>query len=292
MSVRALSSSPAKSLKPMVAYCRERFPFPAVSILSLGTAIFLVAASSAQIENNTFLLTALIAVTFLAFLLRQRVMDEFKDQSHDDENYPNRPVQRGVITRKSLVYLGIFAFLLELSGVLSIWLISTQLISVLAYLAVLCFSGLTFYEFFAPTWLNKHFTLYFLTHQLIFVFFFLWGQSIFGFQEIQTAMPNGIAFMLVMAALEVMRKYEIRTNAKNEIVMDTYLAVWGRNASAVVLGLSFALSGLLIQSLNLWQAVIGTSVGLGLYLSRDSQKIVQALTVLGFFALGLVAYFL
>ena len=273
-------------------YFRERFPLPVVITLSGGTAIWLVATTTQEIPTQRhYLLTTLIAAAFTAFLLRQRVMDEFKDRSHDDANYPNRPVQRGVITHKQLKPIGLLALVIELCAVTSIAVLANSWQSLLAYLAVLIFSALTAYEFFAVEWLSRHFTIYFLSHQLIFVFFYIWALTIFGASYSLQVALNGFAFLLAMAALEVMRKFEIRKNTAGEIVQDTYLAVWGRPISVGVLAFSFALGGSLLGGFTFPLNLLGLASGLLIVVVSRSNKPVQAATIVGFFTIGLVAYF-
>lgn len=273
-------------------YFRERFPLPVVITLSVGTAIWLVASTTDEMPSqNNYVITALITVAFTAFLLRQRVMDEFKDRSHDDANYPNRPVQRGDITHRQLKPIGLLALLIEVSAVTSIAVLANSWQSLLAYLAVLIFSALTAYEFFAVEWLSRHFTIYFLSHQLIFVFLYIWALSVFGASHSLQVALNGFAFMLAMAALEVMRKFEIRRNSAGEIVQDTYLAVWGRSVSVTALALSFALGGSLLGGFTFPLSLFGLFAGLLIVAVNKSNRAVQASTILGFFTIGLVAYF-
>lgn len=273
-------------------YFRERFPLPEVITLSVGTAIWLVASATDEMPTQyNYVITALITLAFTAFLLRQRVLDEFKDRSHDDANYPNRPVQRGVITQRELKTIGFIAFLIELSAVFAIATCSNNWISLLTYLAVLIFSALTAYEFFAGEWLNRHFTIYFLSHQLIFVFFFIWATSIFDSSYSLQVALNGFAFMLAMGALEVMRKFEIRKNSAGEVVQDTYLAVWGRSVSVTFLALSFAIGGALLGRFTLPHSLIGLLAGLLIVAVNKSNRAVQAATIVGFFTIGLVAFF-
>lgn len=280
-------------MQSVLTYFRERFPLPAVVLLAFGTAVFMVAVCSpAQPSSLTFILTGLIALAFTAFLLRQRVMDEFKDRNHDSANYPTRPVQRGAISIVNLVWLGIIAFLFEIGAVLEIASISGQLLSVLWYLLVIAFSLLTAFEFFIPKWLNQHFTLYFLSHQLIFFFFVAWADSVFLPSDLSRTVIESLSFVLMMACLEVMRKYEIRRNSSGEIVADTYLAVWGNRTTNTLLATGIFLSGLLASLFEgVWLLMIGILSGLIIMGVRKSERAVQAATIGGFFALGLVAYF-
>jgi hypothetical protein len=249
--------------------------------------------SPEQPDSVTFSLTGLVALAFTSFLLRQRVMDEFKDRGHDDLNYPNRPVQRGAISIKNLVGLGIAAFALEISSVISLAAISSShWQSIYYYLAVIAFSLLTAREFFIPNWLNRHFTTYYISHQLIFVFFIIWGFSIFGTKNELRISAGASSFILIMASLEIMRKYEIRTNSAGEVVKDTYLAVWGKTPTNLVLALGVAISGVLLGLFeSTLLSIIGLISGLIIIGVRKSERAVQAATIGGFFVLGLVAYF-
>lgn len=280
-------------MQSVFTYFRERFPLPAVLVLAFGTAVFMVAGYSPEQPNSvTYVLTGLIALAFTAFLLRQRVMDEFKDRNHDSANYPNRPVQRGAISIKNLVWLGISAFLIEIGSVLEIAYISEHWLSVFWYLSVIAFSLLTAFEFFIPKWLNQHFTLYFFSHQLIFFFFSAWAFSVFLPSNFSRAICGSLSFVLIMASLEIMRKYEIRRNSAGEVVADTYLAVWGKRATNIALAIGLFLSGLFASSFEgVWLLIIGILAGLIIIGVRKSERAVQAATIGGFFALGLVAYF-
>ena len=281
-------------MRLIAAYLRERFKTTAAAALALGAAIWLVAAAwPAGKGLREFSLTLLIALTFFAFLLRQRVMDEFKDRHHDDVNYPNRPLQRGAILPRTLVYLGFSAFALEMFCALVAASISDHWISAPAYLAVVSYSVLTAFEFFVPQWLNRHFTIYFLSHQLIFVLFAFWSMTIFSTISSAKSWVGAAALLLGMASLEIMRKYEIRLNGRGEVVADTYLSVWGRTATLTVLMAIFAAAGLLFSLIKCWPlAVIGLFFALALALVRKSDLAVQATIFLGFYVLGLVVYFL
>jgi 4-hydroxybenzoate polyprenyltransferase len=281
-------------LKSVFTYFRERFPLPAVIVLAIGTAVFMVAVCSpGQPSSIRYTLTGLVALAFIAFLLRQRVMDEFKDRGHDNANYPNRPVQRGAVSIRTLVLLGLVSFLIEITSASLIAGISNNWQTLLCYLAVVAFSLLTAKEFFIPKWLNEHFTLYFITHQGIFVFFIIWAINIFQTIGSTRILAGSASFILIMASLEIMRKYEIRRNTVGEIVPDTYLAVWGERQANAVLASCVALAGLflaLFEGYNL--LIIGIIAGLIIVGVRKSERAVQAATIGGFFALGLVAYFL
>ncbi|MEO0024703.1 MAG: hypothetical protein RL196_1144 [Actinomycetota bacterium] len=248
--------------------------------------------SEHKLDQTIFALTGLIALTFMAFLLRQRVMDEFKDRGHDDANYPNRPFQRGAISARTLIALGCFALAIEIGAVLTISLIAQSWQSVFAYLGVLAFSALTFFEFFASSWLEKHFTVYFASHQAIFVFFGIWGCSIYGQKNPAHALAGIIVLVAIMATVEVMRKFEIRRDAAGVVVADTYPAVWGRKQSIWFMALAMLTACLLIAPYKgWWFALLGLVTVLGgTGRARPTDKVIQIAVFAQFIGLGTLAF--
>lgn len=263
-----------------------------MSVLSAGASLWLVAVSSESPPSaSTHLVTVLIAVTFLSFLLRQRVTDEFKDRGHDEINYPQRPVPRGAIRQSTLIALGVVAATLEISAVLTSAAISGRWLSLVAYLGVIAFSALTAVEFFVPQWIQHHFTLYFLCHQGIFIFFAFWGWAVFIPENTTAWLAGVVAFVVVMAALEVMRKIEIRRNADGDIVLDTYSAVWGRPVSVGVLAGGFLLAGsLLAIEHGPLCVMVALATAAGVAVTRRSDSQIQSVAVVGFLVLGIVGY--
>jgi 4-hydroxybenzoate polyprenyltransferase len=148
------------------AYLRERFPL-------IGNCLLIVSYFS----SNQFLAKALTepgqpmrysiysltgAITLLCIFFHLRVFDEHKDFEEDSRHYPDRVLQRGLVTLRQLAILGGVAIALELA--LGAHRGSEALIAVLL---VLGFSVLMLKEFFVAEWLKKHFLLYASTHLLI-----------------------------------------------------------------------------------------------------------------------------
>ena len=100
-------------------------------------------------------------VVFCAFF-HLRVFDEHKDFEEDIEHYPDRVLQRGVITLRDLRLLGGAAIGTEiaLSAV-------RGLPALTALLLTLVFSLLMLREFFVGDWLKRHFLIYAMSHMLI-----------------------------------------------------------------------------------------------------------------------------
>lgn len=226
-------------------YFRERFPLIITIPYSLATAGLLFGITGSKDQHSIALL---VAVSFLFFMLRMRETDEFKDSSHDTKNYPNRPVQRGIISRNQLIAIGVLSLAVELAAALAAGLLSKQPSSVFWYLAIIGYSVLTRFEFFAPKFLERHFNLYFISHQAIFILYPIWVFALLGISPSLQQVLGCISFVFLMASTEIMRKYEIRLDPQGQIVRDTYLAVWGKWAFWILLTLTALASGFLYIS--------------------------------------------
>ncbi len=268
-------------------YLRERFPLGKTAPLALAAAACMVGVAT-KFSASLMPATALIAISFLAFLLRTRVTDEFKDARHDDSNYPNRPVQRGVISRSVLLRVGLLALLVEIVAAIAVGTLLGRPMAAFSYLAVLVFSALTAVEFFVPNWLERQFTLYFITHQLIFACFAFWIGNLF-----EPNLPGFFGFGMLMISIEVIRKFEIRRNASGEIVPDTYPAVWGRAVSvAVIFGSAIIGAALVSIGANNFNALaISIVVSAAAALRWCSDSAVKNLGALNFVVISLAVFF-
>lgn len=278
-------------MNALSTYLKERFPVLVSATLALATAAYLIGCLAERVEFSTkFVDLAFISLAFLGFMLRMRVTDEFKDLGHDNSNYPNRPVQRGAITKHQLVAIGVAASALELSAVLALAQGIHFVDVILWYFAVVVFSVLTRFEFFAKEFLDRHFTLYFLVHQGIFLIYPLWIASRYEFSWGRLTLGM-IGFVAVMAAMEIVRKYEIRRNPAGDVVADTYIAVWG-NASFWVLLALLELSAALLFTISgsLWIALIAALSTVGLLLVRKKSETVRAIAAFAFVSQSLVMF--
>lgn len=262
-------------------YLSERFPLAITSVHSLATAAFLVGISSGELSWQVLVL---IALGFFSFMLRMRVTDEFKDSSHDDSNYPDRPVQRGIISRNQLIAIGVISLAIEIFSALAAGFFANNMAASWWYALIIGYSVLTRFEFFVPEFLDRHFNLYFLSHQAIFLIYPIWVFSMFRTEITGYSLGLGVAFVLLMASMEIMRKYEIRRNPAGEIVLDTYLAVWKGGAFWLMLGITVVSSGLLyLPGQQPIFVIIGLLSALLMLLVRrqnDTVRIVVALTFL------------
>ncbi len=148
------------------AFLKERFP-----IFRYGILI------ASFYSSNQFLAIALTtpgrpmhydwgsllgSMTLLCFFFHLRVFDEHKDFEEDNRNYPERVLQRGIITLRTLKVLGGLAIGLEflLASLRGI----APLVSVLV---AFLFSVLMLKEFFLRHWLKRHVLLYASSHLCI-----------------------------------------------------------------------------------------------------------------------------
>ena len=280
-------------MKNLLTYLNERFPLPVTGTHSLVTAMFLVAIAQPLVKiSNDYLSTLFIAISFLFFMLRLRVTDEFKDASHDNSNYPNRPVQRGIITKKQLVTIGLISLVIELSSVIAAGLFQSNPNSALFYLLILGYSGLTGFEFFIADYLEKHFNLYFVLHQAIFLLYPIWAFNVFGTEVSSSVLVAATVFVLFMASMEIMRKYELRHDPAGAVVMDTYLAVWGTAAFWLMFVISvFGPIALITFFASIWLYVVSGIAGVLLLIFRKTNEAVRAIVAVSFIATSLVIYF-
>jgi 4-hydroxybenzoate polyprenyltransferase len=271
-------------MKNLRQYLAERFPIGITATHAFATSAMLVGiAAQNQPLPSRIWSTLGITTTFFFFMLRMRVTDEFKDRTHDDANYPNRPVQRGIISSPQLIALGVFALTAELFVAFISGYVTGNPTAILWHLFILAFSVLTHFEFFAKTFLERHFNFYFFLHQLIFVLYPIWVFSIWNTEIDAGTLGAAFAFVLYMAAMEIVRKYEIRRNPAGEIVMDTYLGVWRTGAFWALVVIS-AVGAILLHlfSGNVAHLIIGGITSILMLIARANNEKVRALVAIGF----------
>ena len=261
-----------------------------VVLLSLATATLMAGIAGHETAPMNRLPTTLaMATAMFFFLMRQRATDEFKDAGHDDTNYPNRPIQRGVVTRSQVRNLGLLALAAELASVMVAGMLAGNPTSVVWYLPFLAYSGLTAVEFFAGSWLNRHFNLYFLSHQGIFVVYAIWVFAVFG-----TALSpaSTLGFVFVMMTVEIARKYEVRLDPAGLPVRDTYLTVWGAKTSLIIVALTTELAAWMLAVTHGEYGPLVVSAGLliAIVTLRRRSRAIQASIMVAFLTQSLVVY--
>lgn len=164
MSDALSSSSPFR--RRLKAYVDERFPLLSHGLLIVSyysSNQFLAHVLTHPEQPMRYSIHSLMgAICVLCIFFHLRVFDEHKDFEEDSRHYPDRVLQRGVITLGDLKRLGVIAICLELllGGLRGL----PTLVSVLL---TLIFSLLMLKEFFIGTWLKRHFLIYATSHMLI-----------------------------------------------------------------------------------------------------------------------------
>jgi 4-hydroxybenzoate polyprenyltransferase len=152
------------------AYLAERFPPLAhgVMIVSYYSANqFLAQALTYGDRPLQYSLGTLLgALTVLCIFFHLRVFDEHKDYADDCRHYPERVLQRGIVTLGGLARAGAVCIALELA-MSAFWRPLPQPAALVAVLITLGYSLLMRYEFFVPELLRRHFLVYAVSHMLI-----------------------------------------------------------------------------------------------------------------------------
>lgn len=273
-------------MSKILIYFKERFPIFPVLLFAFGYATLATGIFETQ-PAKLLQIIILFAGVFFFFLLRQRVVDEFKDSSHDRKNFPDRPVPRGLISKQQLVSLGVVALLLEWSFV---YLLGNN--SLLVYLPVFLYSLFMAKEFFVPDWLNKHFNLYLLSHEVIFILFGLF----FILVTSENLKTNSLLLALgalttAPASVEIIRKFSPRYDKKGKAVQDTYSTVWGRGIALTILILLSSLTAIFLTIIKnspyfLLFLLITLCI---LFLMKSSDKAVKTIGAINFLGLAILA---
>ena len=195
-------------MRSVLTYMQERFPLPLVVLMSLSFAVLSLGLFAVEpvATRGWWLLLALLTLVYLAVLLRYRVTDEWKDFEHDRVVYPDRPLHRGAISVRALVLLGVAALVVELAAVAALG----GVLGLVGYLPVLVLSALTAVEFFAKAALERHFTLSFVLHEMIYLPLFGWAALVVGAPLDGSTLAGVVSAALLFTAVEVVRKFEPR----------------------------------------------------------------------------------
>jgi len=262
-------------MRNILQYFNERFPVIPVLLFATGYAGLLIGnVYGIGIWKQSFLGAFSLFITvsgiFLCFLFRQRVVDEFRDYAHDSKYFPNRPVQRGLVTKSQVFIMGLVALLMEL-------VLVSRIAPLLLYLPVLFYNFLMAKDFFIKNWLDGHFTTHFFIHETFFI--------IYGWFFI-TSLSSHLSFARLLPVLgilvfgpmtvELIRKYTPRRSSRGGIVKDSYCAVWGaKNTLCFLMLLTFLLGfqSSLVKSNQLF-IIVAAVIILTLLLLRKSDKLV------------------
>ncbi len=220
-------------MKNWLIYIRERFPLPVYFLLSGGLAL-----SGAVVGSATDGHTVASFETFFCFVYAMwvfatlRLMDELKDYDKDVIAHPTRPLPRGVLTTaqvsKSISVMMAVGWLLSASFVLinmtSMWLATLTT----------GWLWLMYKEFYIGQALAKRPLIYAITHQIILVPFCL----------LMAATIDNLTVGWSLAVLGSFFTYEVsrKLNPKAHPILGTYLSVYGRQGTFMIVAMLFAVS--------------------------------------------------
>jgi hypothetical protein len=221
-------------IKRFMAWAQERFPID--NVIS-GCFVFVTLIIVARhLENSLsikLLLTDLggcLAVTCQFLLLR--IWDEHKDYEQDLLNYPERALQKGLITLAHLRVIGVISFLVTLLWTLFIG--SEK--SIILWLVMMIYTVLMGKEFFMGKFLEKRVVLYSFLHQLISPFMIIWVLSMGTTNVFSVPIYYILALSSISGLIyEVTRK--TRGVEEEKATLDSYTKIWGLRGCVLIISI-------------------------------------------------------
>ena len=249
-------------IKNFKIYLNERFPLGKNSFFVLiftlsgyiytsllyNSKIMYLFTNGVKIGIFQYKIIALFIIIFM-FFFQLRITDEFKDYEEDLKYRAYRPVQRGIISLKTLGKIGIVTVIIQ---IMLAHVIDPEIIYFMIFVWIYMF--LMAKEFFIKKWLTKRILIYALSHVVIMVFItlviveatqYIVPKNIFDVFILQRYKHN-IDFALIPLftlnylngiVLEIGRK--TRRADEEEHGVQTYSKLWGRKKAVIVLSLLF-----------------------------------------------------
>ena len=253
-----------QNIKNFKIYLNERFPLGKNSFFVLiftlsgyiytsllyNSKIMYLFTNGVKIGIFQYKIIALFIIVFM-FFFQLRITDEFKDYEEDLKYRAYRPVQRGIISLKTLGKTGIVTVIIQ---IMLAHVIDPEIIYFMIFVWIYMF--LMAKEFFIKKWLTKRILIYALSHVVIMVFItlviveatqYIVPKNIFDVFILQRYRHN-IDFALIPLfalnylngiVLEIGRK--TRRTDEEEYGVQTYSKLWGRKKAVVVLSLLFVI---------------------------------------------------
>ena len=256
-------------IKNFKIYLNERFPLGKNSFfvfiftlsgyiytsLLYNSKIMYLFTNGVKIGIFQYKVIALFIIIFM-FFFQLRITDEFKDYEEDLKYRAYRPVQRGIISLKTLGKIGIVTVIIQ---IMLAHVIDPEIIYFMIFVWIYMF--LMAKEFFIKKWLTKRILIYALSHVVIMVFItlviveatqYIVPKNIFDVFILQRYRHN-IDFALIPLftlnylngiVLEIGRK--TRRADEEEHGVQTYSKLWGRKKAVVILSLLFVIEYFLV----------------------------------------------
>ena len=258
-----------QNIKNFKIYLNERFPLGKNSFfvfiftlsgyiytsLLYNSKIMYLFTNGVKIGIFQYKVIALFIIIFM-FFFQLRITDEFKDYEEDLKYRAYRPVQRGIISLKTLGKIGIVTVIIQ---IMLAHVIDPEIIYFMIFVWIYMF--LMAKEFFIKKWLTKRILIYALSHVVIMVFItlviveatqYIVPKNIFDVFILQRYRHN-IDFALIPLftlnylngiVLEIGRK--TRRADEEEHGVQTYSKLWGRKKAVVILSLLFVIEYFLV----------------------------------------------
>ena len=204
-----------------------------------------------------------------SFFLMLRVFDEHKDFDSDCINFPERVLQRGLISLNHLKVVGAITIVAQLG--VSLYLDGGFGRITMIWLIVMGWSLLMLKEFFAGEWLQERVVLYALSHMVIMPMALVWMAQMGA----SASLTVPILYLSLMAffsgfAFELARKTRAPEDEREGV--DSYTKAFGsKGAPLVTVGLLLGGAAALLATLYeivggvpawYWVAVVGGALAL------------------------------
>lgn len=261
-----------QNIKNFKIYLNERFPLGKnsffVLIFTLSGYIYTSLLYNSKIINPFFIKRIKVSMYFyriiplfiiiFMFFLQLRITDEFKDYEEDLKYRAYRPVQRGIISLKTLGKIG--------AGTVIIQIIFAHAISpkIIYYMALVwIYMFLMAKEFFIKKWLTERILIYALSHVVIMIFItlvitkstgyilkdYLSETSLISISGKEKAIFSGLIPLFALnylngIVLEIGRK--TRKADEEEHGVQTYSKLWGRKKAVFILCILYAIEYILV----------------------------------------------
>ena len=259
-----------QNIKNFKIYLNERFPlgknsffvliftlsgYIYTSLLYNSKIMYPFYVKGIRVPMSFYRIVPLFIIIFM-FFLQLRITDEFKDYEEDLKYRAYRPVQRGIISLKTLGKIGIATVIIQ---IVFAHAINPKIIYYMALVWIYMF--LMAKEFFIKKWLTKRILIYALSHVVIMVFItlviveatqYIVPKNIFDVFILQRYKHNiDIALIPLFAlnylngiVLEIGRK--TRRADEEEHGVQTYSKLWGKKKAVVILSLLFVIEYFLV----------------------------------------------
>ena len=260
-----------QNIKNFKIYLNERFPLGKNSFFVLiftlsgyiytsllyNSKIMYLFTNGVKIGIFQYKIIALFIIIFM-FFFQLRITDEFKDYEEDLKYRAYRPVQRGIISLKTLGKIGIATVIIQ---IMLAHVINPKLIYFM--LLVWIYMFLMTKEFFIKNWLTERILIYALSHVVIMIFITLVILKGTGYileshfletlyLSLERYEKNIFIGLIPLFALNYLNGIVLEIGRKTrkaneeEYGVQTYSKLWGRKKSVFILCILYAIEYILV----------------------------------------------